>query len=331
MHRRDYTKGSGFTLVELLVVIGIIAVLISILLPALNRARQSAISIQCMGNLKQIGQAALMYAQEFKGWYPPGHSADFTTSASHEKFLDYGANQPNRFIVSEMMAKYAGYKVPRYDPFQSPAANAAAGYVAPTMPIFFCPADDQLVSGINWPQNNVLNHDPALVGNNGNSIGKFCYWWVANPGHGTAPGWDSNGVWTAGGNTEDGAAAKYFMHMDKNPSQEPGTSPGVAVSGPPAASVDYDLKRPCTPGYDYLRKTSDRHAAEVAICVDRSRSAGAGSGATAGWWFMHGNPSKKSSAWKNELYGDGHCGTVRLDQMHYRWGNPTNPSTAYGW
>ena len=71
MERHTPRRSAGFTLVELLVVIGIIALLVSMLLPALNKARAAAGAAQCASNMKQIAQAMLNYSIDYKGKLMP--------------------------------------------------------------------------------------------------------------------------------------------------------------------------------------------------------------------------------------------------------------------
>ncbi len=104
-----YRKGldcrkKGFTLVELLVVIGIIALLISILLPSLARAREAAVRIKCGSNMHQIGIAFAMYLSDNKNVYPPLWCPDIPDSTTNTTYFGTG----NNTTYVSLLAKYIG-------------------------------------------------------------------------------------------------------------------------------------------------------------------------------------------------------------------------------
>lgn len=133
IHRspRRGSLAGAFTLVELLVVIGIIALLIAMLLPALNRARVAAVRTQCMSNHRQIIQGLIQYTLEHRGLMPPYRATIVvdasTTPPKSNEFCWYA----NMFI-----GQYIGNSI--VDPNKSTACSSgvavcsASGFPVPT-------------------------------------------------------------------------------------------------------------------------------------------------------------------------------------------------------
>jgi prepilin-type N-terminal cleavage/methylation domain-containing protein len=139
--RRAVTGRGGFTLVELLVVIGIIAVLIAILIPALNAARERANRVKCASNLRQVGQGLALYFADNRNRYPRGHFRFAATGALNQVSFDYPA-----------VAEPFGPAGPEND--RTAAYFLLIRYKLVTPAVFVCPSTDDRPDSLGGRQPN---------------------------------------------------------------------------------------------------------------------------------------------------------------------------------
>jgi len=152
--KRFGLREKQFTLIELLVVIAIIAILASMLLPALRNARAKAQAVTCMNNLKDIGMGVMFFVDDHNEWFPAAESPGGTWS-------DKLYNGDTAHTFSGAMLKYSntvsfpagGYK---YEFF--------AGYVKGGVQMFNCPSDVTRTSEVDfWPYYGPIAYNPYNI------------------------------------------------------------------------------------------------------------------------------------------------------------------------
>jgi len=282
-------QNKAFTLMELLVVIGVIAILMSFLLPMLARSRNSAASVQCMSNLRQIGQAAVIYAGESKGHLP---------QACPEASMFVA---PRTIHTSDAQGR-----------FSMAQAAMMSRLLKGSTRIWYCPSKLAPPAG----QSPILEEDFYPPDHNQPWIdtpiksGRTLYWWLANP---NPP--DYVGLLSDLTGSGDSFASATPASMDA-PQY---AAPAYRDANRNGSIRDEYIRRMgeknsaniviCTDQSGGISLTGwfFKHGDLAFVPINGSMA----------------DRRKLVRSWKNNLYGDGHVERKRPDEVEWRFG-PTN-------
>jgi prepilin-type N-terminal cleavage/methylation domain-containing protein/prepilin-type processing-associated H-X9-DG protein len=199
---------TGFTLVELLVVIALVSVLAALLLPSLARAKQKGCQVNCLGNLKQFTFALQLYATESTDFYPPNPEDGNLIPGHNWCPGTAGAGDGDEFNP---------------DILQDTSLCLIAPYLSDNKNIWHCPSD--LRSGNYTGNNTNLNNtvvSAARTYSMNQAVGTICPGYDQGGGHGGVPNLSVNAPWLNGRET----------HQRNQPYQTYGKATSFTTLGP---------------------------------------------------------------------------------------------------
>src|SRR6266496_2892334 len=200
-------KRRAFTLVELLVVIGIIAILVAILLPVLRGARESARSVQCLAQLRQVGQMLYIYATQNHGMIPPCLNDTVEQIPAGTSFIQAGSTGTG---LTSTQVKYPSLREAFDRIINGKGAYPGTGPFNPGgLRILYCPAnylwdgDTPGAANSHWPEDFMTS-------------GKMKYWYTGNPNP-LYPRFHYTGSFPVLNNTQSGIAGTVdWRWWDRN-------------------------------------------------------------------------------------------------------------------